>query len=262
MPAITQRELPAYVRRNRDVQAKRNEHDRGRFEQAAEAHIAGHRQALDFVASRHQWIADSTDLDLVGNTRPAAVWQLAGRGIGVARLMLDALSLGYTAEVLHLARALHELDRMIMIFGEEEGTPLVRQWLEDEDWVRPRQTLEAEEAYEERLAAAMREQGLPEIPRTKDLTRRLYGGQSEAAHHRRKWTQDAVAPQLRTMISGPTEVWERRAATVAAMVGVVEECVTTVGGALALFYGPGWFERRIKPWRESFEALRATAPLT
>ena len=53
--------------------------------------------------------------------------------------------------------------------------------------------------------------GLPELQRSHELTRQIYGQHSETAHHRRKWTQDAVAPRLRTMIRGRSRVWARRA---------------------------------------------------
>jgi hypothetical protein len=93
----------------------------------------------------------------------------------------------------------------------------------------------ADEAYEQRLAAAIEEAGLPEIPPTTEQSRFLYGELSQAAHHRRRWTLDSVTPALRTMIIGPTDNWLRRAGTAAAMLGVVEECVISVGGCLSAF---------------------------
>lgn len=212
----------------------------------------------------HQWLADELDFDVMGDTRPAGVWQMAGRCIGIAQLIIDALALGYTrTEVQHLARALHEADRLVDIFGIPEEADLLRKWLADEgdEWVRPRAVREAEKRFEKRLAKAMREAGVPELRRTDELTRRIYGQHSEAAHHRRKWTQDAVAPQLRTMIRGRTTVWARRAVGARKMLGIVEESVASVGDALAPFFGPGWYEQHVIPVLASFEALRVTHPL-
>ena len=122
----------AQVLRSREEQAARDEGARARWEEAIETHIAVHRMALDFLDETHQWIADTYNFDLIGDSRPAAMWQMTGRCIGIARLICDALALGYTAEVLHLARALHEADRLADIFALPEGTDLLRKWLADE----------------------------------------------------------------------------------------------------------------------------------
>jgi hypothetical protein len=144
--------------------------------------------ALDFLGTTHQWIADEFGFDLEGETRAAAIWAMSGRCLGIARFMLDGLALGYTAEVLHLARAEQEASRLAEIFGTDEGTELLRKWLADEgdEWVRPGEVRKADEAYEKRLAAAMNEAGLSEIPPTAERSREIYGEHSQAAHHRQR----------------------------------------------------------------------------
>jgi len=263
-PALHRTSLPEVVRRNRERQATLDAAARERYEKVIEAHLTAHRLALDCLEESHQWIADNLDLDLVSDTRPAAVWQMAGRCIGLARLILDALALGYTAEVLHLARALHEANRLMDILGDPEEAHILRKWLADEgkEWVRPKEVHAAEERFDQRVAEAMRQAGGPELPRTRELTRRLYDERSQAAHHRRRWTQDAVLLPLRTMFRGPSAAWIRRAATTAAMVAVAEEAVESVGGALAWFFGPSWYPEHVKPLLASFEALRETQPLS
>jgi len=264
MPKIKKAGPAPHVLRVRKQQGARDELDRQQWEPRVQAHIAAHRLALDFLNDTHQWIADDYDFDLVGDTRPAATWQMAGRCIGIARLICDSLALGYTTEVLHLARALHEAVRLVQAFMLPEGTALLRKWLADDgnDWVRPKAVRAVESEFEERLAQAMRDAGIPELDRTRDLDRAMYGHQSEAAHHRRKWTQDAVLPPARTMLRGPTTVWLRRAGTTAAMLPVVEESVMLVGDALARFLPPDWYEQRVGPFLLSFEALRVTQPLS
>jgi hypothetical protein len=255
---------PADVLRRRQSQAARDELDRARWERAIEAHIAAHRMALDHLEETHQWIADTYDFDLVGDSRQAATWQMAGRCIGIGRLICDALALGYTTEVLHLARSLHEAEGLVGIFPLEEGTDLVRKWLADEgeEWVRPGEVRQAQEAFFDRLAELMREAGTPpDVDDPLGLRRMIYGQQSQAAHHRRRWTQDAVAPLLRTMLRGPTTVWARRAVTAAATLVVVEGAVVSVGDALGQFMPPGWYVEHIVPFVQAFEALRATQPL-
>jgi hypothetical protein len=250
---------PGDVVRNRAAAAGQDELDRQRWEKSIEAHIAAHRMALDFLAETHQWIADNYDFDLVGDSRQAATWQMSGRCIGIARLMCDALGLGYSAEVLHLARALHEADRLAAIFPQPEGTDLLRKWLADQgnEWVRPGEVRAAQEKFNERIVQL----GGPDLEAVRELPREIYGEQSQAAHHRRKWTQDAVAPMLRTMLTGPTTVWHRRAVTTAAMLVVVEEAVVSVGDALGELMPPQWWIEHIKPFIEAFEALRVTNPL-
>jgi hypothetical protein len=264
MPEITRRELPPDVRRNRQMQGAADEADRGRYEQAINAHLAAFQLALDALEAAHQRRADELDFDLVADTRPAAIWQMAGRCNGIARLILDALALGYTTEVLHLARALHEADRLLDAFCDfDEGT-LLRTWLVDEgnDCVRPSHARTAEARFEQRLADAMTAEGKDELQRTEDRTRGLYDQFSGAAHHRRQWVQEAVAPELRTMLRGPTTVWIRRAMTTAMMVAVVEESVMSVGDALERFHGQGWYKRNVEPYLASFAVLRVEQPLT
>jgi hypothetical protein len=252
----------AQVLRNRQAQAARAELDRARCEKAIEANIAPHRLALDFLETTHQWIADTYGFDLVGDSRQAATWQMCGRCIGIARLMCDALAAGYTAEVLHLARALHEADRLAGIFPQQEGTELLRKWLADEgdEWVRPGQVRAAQKRFAERLAEVVREAG-PELEMPAGLERQMYGEQSQAAHHRRKWTQDAVFPDQRTMLRGPTTDWARRAARTASMLVVVEEAVMAVGDALGEFMPPGWYIKNVVPFLQTFESLRVARPL-
>jgi hypothetical protein len=72
MPKLRRQELSDEVRRRRDDQAEHDEMDRQVYEERIEAHLAAHRIALDFLEQSHQWVADNTDLDLVGNARPAA----------------------------------------------------------------------------------------------------------------------------------------------------------------------------------------------
>jgi hypothetical protein len=64
-------------------------------------------------------------------SRPAATWQMAGRCIGIARLVCDALELGYTAECCTLRARCTSADRLADIFPLPEGTDLVRKWLAD-----------------------------------------------------------------------------------------------------------------------------------
>jgi hypothetical protein len=216
--------------------------------------------ALNSLAAAHQQLADESDLDLTGDTRWAAVWQMMGRCLGIARAMVELLSLGYTAEVLHLGRALHEGTRLLDALGDEEEDALLRKWLAGR-YVSPTEVRKAEQRYEARLAAAMVAEGRPELARTERLTRRIHRRLSEAAHHQRPAVHGDVAPMLRTMLQGPDPSWERRATAVEVMLSVVGEAIDSVGGGLERFYGRPWYEENIKPYWMSFEALANEQPL-
>jgi hypothetical protein len=45
------------------------------------------------------------------------------------------------------------------------------------------------------------------------------------------------------------------------MLGVVEECVISVGGCLAGFLPDDWYAEKVKPFLEAFRALRESQPL-
>jgi hypothetical protein len=215
---------------------------------------------LDSLEEHHQALADETDLDLVGDTRPAAVWQIAGRCIGIARLIIDAVDTGYTAEVLHLTRALHESTRLAVALGNPAENDLLRRWLANE-YVSPRDVRVAEQRNEEALDALIREAGGPAIPASEQLTREIHKQQSEAAHHQRRWTQDAVAPALRTMMRGPTSVWERRVGSARIVLMWVDEGIQGIGVALDQFHGDSWYESNVRPHFDAFKALSESHPL-
>jgi hypothetical protein len=160
-PHVTARKLPPRIARNRVEQAARDAADGARLRQPISAHVAARRIALDLLTSTHQGLADGSDLDLTGSTRPAAVWQMAGRCLGIARALICLLEQGFTAEVLHLGRALHEATRLLSALGDREEDALLRKWLAGE-YISPGSVRAAEERYEQRLAAAMAAEGRSE----------------------------------------------------------------------------------------------------
>lgn len=216
--------------------------------------------ALDAISVAHQALADEYDFDLVGNTRAAATWQMTGRCIGLARAILDMLVLGYTSEAVHLGRALHEAARLLDAIGDPDEPQLLKRWL-DGKRVSPSEVRKAEQRFEDRLATIMVSDGDRELPRTETPTRKVYAELSEAAHHLRRWVQDAVAPELRTMARGQDTAWLRRAATTSVLLMMVGEGIDSTGGAVERFRGPPWFVENVKPYEASFAALALAQPL-
>jgi hypothetical protein len=259
-PRISRRDLPPRVSRNRNTQAERDAYDRQRFERAISAHITARRSAFDALAGAHQAVAEAYDLDLTGDTRPAATWQMTGRCIGIARAILDLLALGYTAEVIHLGRSLHEATRLLGAIGDPFESPLLRQWLAGKR-ILPSEARKAEQRFEERHATATATAEKSELGRTGTLTKRLYGELSKGAHHERPAVQEAVAPQLRTMIRGPDHAWQRRAIATSLMMSVLGEAFDWVSTELDRFYGASWYEKNVKPYWARFAALAQEHPL-
>jgi len=123
-PCVAARKLSPRIARNRLEQSARNAADGAHLEQPIAAHVMARRIALDMLVATHQALADGCDLDLTGSTRPAAVWQMAGRCLGIAQALIYLVEQGFTAEVLYLGRALHEATRLLSALGDPEEDAL------------------------------------------------------------------------------------------------------------------------------------------
>jgi hypothetical protein len=87
-----------------------------------DGHILASQTAIDALIDAHRQIVDRTDLDLDAETRPLAVWELAGRCLALATALLDQLRLGYGPETVGTMRVLHEAVNLLMVaVDEEEG---------------------------------------------------------------------------------------------------------------------------------------------
>lgn len=256
-PEIKSQALPDAVRQERELMEQVDARDRVLYETAIEKHLVARTVALDFLEAQLDRIAEETDLDLVGDTRPAAVWQMAGRCIGIGRLMIDALAMGYTAELPHLARALHEADRLLGAFEFPSEEPLLKKWLADDghNWARPKAARKAMTRIERLIREGAGDAGDAAISSIEQLNLTIYDQHSRAAHHRRAWVQDAVFADERRMIRGISDAWGRRAITTHSMVKVIDESIIFVGSALANFFGPGWYSANVLPLVKSMEDL-------
>ncbi len=260
-PFLLNKEVPPEVATAREQEIRNANANREIFESRIERHLEVHRNGLEHLHDTHQWIADHYDFDLAGDTRYAAAWQMAGRCLGIAYLMVDALKLGYTGEVVHLARSLHEADRLLDAFVMPGEDALLRQWLRG-GHVSPSDARKAEERFDKFLNEKMKEAGYePTVENRAELSRTMYGKLSPPAHHDRESTEEAVAPGLRMMIVGECGAWVRRAETVEALLLFVEEALLSVGDALSKFMGPNWWEEHVIPFRNLFAELRAVEPL-
>lgn len=229
-----------------------------------EAHIATCRMVAETLQAFHAQIADTRDLELDGVTRPAAIWLVAGRCLGLLHAFLVQIAAGVCTEALVTARGLHEANRLVFIFGQAEGEELLRVWLEDEgrfDYVKPGQTRAAQGQFEEMLNRVLAEKGLPTLGRSKELDAEMYDRLSRTAHNRRSSCLDAVSLPARQMAYGYHPSAIRRAGYTSWASRLTIETVDLVGDALGLFYSPTFFEDKVKPLRRSIEAIEQAQPL-
>jgi hypothetical protein len=91
--------------------------------------------------------------------------------------------------------------------------------------------------------------GQPRRPRVTDEMRRLVE------------ENVAMAPALRTMMRGPTSVWERRVGSARIVLMWVDEGIQGVGVALDQFHGDSWYESNVSPHFDAFKALSESHPL-
>ncbi len=264
MPRLERRTLSCAVRQARDVAADA-ERDAAALAPNIAAHLTTLSMVLDTLAAHHQAVADQFDFDLMGNTRYAAAWQLAGRSIGLGQAVVALLRARFCAETLVLARALHECTRLLDALGDpEDGDELLRRWLEDDDkrYVRPWEAREAERRAAERLRIKMETAGATPIKGTVDLSRDLYHHLSWFGHNRRRAVQDFVSEPQRTMIRGPHPDTRVVAVYIAWGGQVIEEVLLSVGESLARFWGTRYLRDHQIPLQQAIKAVRHDSPLS
>jgi hypothetical protein len=280
------RDLPDDIRRAREQAVALAEQRSRILQPRIDAHLKACRLALDAVEAAHQHIADGTDLDLLGDSRQAAVWVMAGRCIGLSRAVLVLLRDGFGAEAAAEARTLHEATRLLDALADEDEPELLERWLADDDkqWVRPWETREARERMRERLEAAlsegkrraeearraelaaqleeaMRSAGMEQPRATVKASRTIYDVLSRIGHSRRSGVRDAVSLPLRQMATGPHPDPIIRAEYVEWSSHVIEEVVRSVGDACARFFGGDYYNRGVKPIIDALATVRDSHPL-
>ena len=244
------RELPAGV-----VAARlAADADNTRNEVVAQPRIAAVLTACKLVAQ-----------DLEALHRASAIWLLSGRELGLLRAMLVQVEGGICNEAMVTGRAMHEAAVVLASFSVPDEEDCVRVFLDDDGkfgYVKQAKALEAQERYEEQLAAAMEEAGVPRIPPSKAKMQELYDRMSRVGHNRRSSIVDAYWEPGRLMAYGYNASPIRRAGYASWAATMTIEAANVVGDALrALYSSHQWFTRTIVPLIRSIEALHETHPL-
>jgi hypothetical protein len=249
------RPLPADVRRARKENERVNESNREILEPLIGAHLTAYAAALDELEGAHRLVADETTLELDTETRPAAMWLITGRCIGLARAAHLA-SAGYVFETVPVLRSLHEAARLLTLVTHRGEDDVVNRWLRGRHVSRG-EIMAAIDRQEEAARVEMIQQGIAPPPYLEGQ----YGRWSEFAHHRRRHMLTQFSLPARIMVTGPNPDWRSRATMVDHYGWYLGELVSAGGSALGRLLGPAWFHDRFQPTFHALVELKTRIPL-
>jgi hypothetical protein len=213
-----------------------------------------YRETVGWLEQHHAEYARKAELDLVGNDRPSAIWKLAGESIGAARALVDLLDAGYTTQTFPMMRSIHESNRLLSAVADLEEEEIAERWLADKE-VKQSEAREAEQRQADRIAEQMKAAGVEPPPEVQQLTRTVYRGLSKAAHHQRSVVDEAIDFEAGAMIYGPDPRTARRLEFVIFAGTLIQEVLLKVGDALCVLWGPGFYDRHLRPMLQRFREM-------
>lgn len=259
-PQIVQGALPAEVDQRRAALNVA----RGALEAVLNPRLEGHllvlRQQIDALQETHRLIGEQSDITVVTETRWAAIWELCGRCLSVARLLLDELGLGYTAETAGTIRVLDEGVHLLHAIVADADGGLVPRWLAGET-VMPRDVRPIIAAAQAQAEAAFADQGINFEGDVVQLGREVYGHLSRAAHNARPGFAESVSRPLRLFVYGPHPDPRQRAVYVDYASEAVEGVLIGVGSGVARLLGGDWYRDTIPAMQEQLAAVREALPI-
>jgi hypothetical protein len=260
-PPVRRQQLSAEVRHARAREDEIRKKNDAELAPAIEAHFTAYDAVLAELEEAHRRVPDSTDVDLVGQTRPAATWAVCGRSISLGLATVSLLRAGFALDVIPTVRTLHETNRLLEALRSRGSDGLLRDWLTDARWVGHKRVLAVRDAAEQEMRVDMIKQGIRPPAATMDATKAFYERLSEFAHNRRRHLVDAISPELRQMPLGPHPDIRVRAATVGFAGDFIAETVTVGGAALADLLGREWFVNRFNRTFHALQELQRKIPL-
>jgi hypothetical protein len=260
-PEIHGADLPAEVvslRAAADAQAAAEE---PYWQPRIDAHVDVYAGIVDVLTDWHRRIADETDLAIRGETRWSAMWEMAGRCLAIARVLLHDLRGGFCSEADGTLRALHEAVQLLFALSSHLEEDAVRRWLSGE-WIRPREAREIQERHQAYAIEQMVEAGVdPEGGDIAELGREIYSAMSSSAHHERGGFPESISVALRRFAYGPHPDPERRAAYVSFAGELLEEVLLVVGSAFRDLIGGDYINDVVRPLQQRLEEVRASHSL-
>jgi hypothetical protein len=125
-PVMNFRELPVEIAHARSAAAALY----AQLEPVAAPRITAHlgvcEDAYGELSRYHAGVADRLDFDLRGYTRPAALWAVSGRCLGLLRAILVQVAAGVTSEAFVTGRGLHEALGLLLLVGLPDEDALLR----------------------------------------------------------------------------------------------------------------------------------------
>jgi hypothetical protein len=221
--------------------------------------VARARASLTRIVDLHRSVADNTDIDLLLDTRPLAIWETSGHALSITFSLVDDIERGYVAASAATVRALTEACTLTLAMCSHDDD-LIRRWLARK-YVSPKQAslgkttflhettrqhelngfpIELDPDYQGHRAA-LAELGIDPEGAPADILHkvagRVYGNQSEAAHATRSATESSVARNMRRFAYGRHP--DPRLRLHAATHGAVNVCgaIIDVGAALGQLLG-------------------------
>jgi hypothetical protein len=260
-PEIEQRPLPREIERLREGYAASLPALEGILQPRLEGHLLALQQSVDTLIELHEAVAEQSDIDLEAETRWVALWEVAGRCLALANLLLAELRLTYTAETVGTIRVLNEAMLLLHAIAADEDGDLVRRWLSGET-VMPRDAREIVGDEQTAVVAELMERGVElEGGDLVELSRGIYGILSQGAHNARPGIRESVSRPLRQFNYGPHPDPRQRAVYVDYASEVIEGTILSVGSALARFFGGEWYRDTIRPLQQELEAIRNAFPI-
>ena len=202
-----------------------------------EAVLQNCRIALDALAEHHAQLADRTDLDLQGDTRWAARWQLSGAAIAYVHALVDLSDRGHVDSALPMSRTLYEALEVLGVINDDAGDrTILNGWLEDRE-IEPKKVRAAAERQAQRVAEEAAAQGIDlGVTGLAEAMKQMYALSPTSAPYR-SGLRGMVRPTLRRAVYGPHSDPVERAGGAASTVLAVEATIMGVGDTLAAFYG-------------------------
>jgi hypothetical protein len=264
-PELEYRDLPAEVARLREAATALYARQHAVAGTRVAAHLAVCNDAYGELVRYHAGVADRVDFDLRAYTRPAALWALSGRCLGLLRSVLVQVEAGVCCEALVTGRGLHEALQLLLVVSLPPEEAILRKWLDDEgkyEYVSAGESRKAYHRLGEKLTELIAEAGADDVvPDVAKVANDLYDRLSRAGHNRRQAVLDAVSIPMRRMTVGFDPDPLNRALYTSWATTMTSEVVAFVGDALGLFIQGNFAGEVVEPLHERITVVRRSHPL-
>ena len=260
-PPVNRRDLPDQTLYLRELAAIQLGENADEIQERIDAHLRVYTGVIDSLVRTHEEIADRSDIDLEAETRWVVLWELGGRCLSVARVLLHDLRGGFASEAVGTLRGLHEAIQLLAALAFHLEEDAARRWLAGE-WIRPKEARRIQGRKQAFAAERMAEAGIePEGGDLVELGQEIYGPLSESAHHRRGGFRESVSAPLRKFAYGPHPDPTTRAAWVDYAGELLEEVVIVVGDAFNDIVAGDYMQEYVGPLKARLADVRKSHSL-